>query len=90
MTFWEWFGLIGSILPIVAVGGVFRFDLVLYVLYLCRVRKFRTISQGVWLDLDRWRAGLGPYPKRLICLPVSVFLAGLVSSICLYIHLAAG
>jgi hypothetical protein len=91
MNFWEWFGLIGMILPILAVVSVFRLDLVFFLIGpLFKLVNIKTLSEGIWHDWDNYKAGIGPYPNRMIYLPVSIGVAGIVSGICLYIHLAAG
>ena len=86
MNFLEWTGLITSVSPILIVVWVYRVDLILFIIWKI-TGKGGTISQGVWADYELWKTGKGPYPKRLIYLPISIVLAGIVSGTGLYIHL---
>lgn len=35
----------------------------------------KTISEGVWLDLDTWRRGAGPFPWRSVLMVLGMALA---------------
>ena len=70
MNFWEWFGLILAILPVVISGWVFRFDLWLW------ITGKQDISEGVWAERDLWRAGKGRFPWRIVYLPALMSLSG--------------